>query len=455
MSLADILKKAALLAPDIGNNLAGGETPVPRQVIQTPDPVPPPVPQRVAAGDMTPLPAQLLQATEAPPTAQSDGGQNALGALGAGLVQAQRRNVPYEELSAPERINEDTKRLAELQQTRLPEDRSIKARLLRGIGEGLRAWSQSGGEGGLGGALGSVLGGGVINTVSPKLDSKMRTRNELQQIGERLKNNIALQDKQIEQDYKKAQTANIYEDNEDTREWRKSQLEERKTARTERTKAQALTKLFSGQYFDPANVAHRELALAAGLNPAEMSKIDLRNPVLKQIGDATFKYNRETGEFEESNLPKDGSKELVDFEVKIPKPNGTFETHKYKVSQEKAASFQTQMRAAGIQADLAEKRLAQQESQFSRKFQLSKEQFDQSKREFERVHSLRERQFNAIQDARAKNNEQEARRLELELDKYDTMLIKMLETAEKARRNNQLDDQQFEELNRYVQSKRP
>lgn len=133
------------------------------------------------------------------------------------------------------------------------------------------------------------------------------------------------------------------------------QLQQQEEIAKDRLRTQALNKVTSLKYYDPKNTAHQKLAETAGLDAEALKGWDDRNPITKIVAGTTYKYNRENGAFEPSNLPVDEAKTVVDYEVEMP--GG--EKRKYRVAQKDAASFSTQMTALGA-------RLEQQESQFQR-----------------------------------------------------------------------------------------
>ncbi len=114
----------------------------------------------------------------------------------------------------------------------------------------------------------------------------------------------------------------------------------------------ALRSLLKLKHVDPTNTAQKALMVQAGLNPDDVKGWDDRNPITKQVNGVTYNLNRETGAYEQTNLPKDEAKTLTTYEVTMP--DNTKRT--YRVSQKDAAGFSTQVTKLGMQIDAANTR---------------------------------------------------------------------------------------------------
>lgn len=291
------------------------------------------------------------------------------------------------------------------------------------------------GKGGLLGAGAEAVKGGTDRNYY----KKYKDSQDLPPIQRNYEQAVVAENNALNQEMKRAQIGDIPINNELKRE----EIEERRASRESRLKNQSLNKLNSVKYYDPANPAHRRLAESAGLNPDELKGWDDRNPVTKQVAGVTYQYNRSTGKFEPSDIPTDESKTLTDYKVQMP--NGEMRT--YKVAQKDAANFATQMYALGA-------RLEQQERQFQQRLKLDQAKFAEAKKQYVEAADLRERQFQALQEARAKNDAQETQRLELAMAESDRKLEAMMNAARKGKTEGELDDDQYNEIESYVNSKR-
>jgi hypothetical protein len=222
---------------------------------------------------------------------------------------------------------------------------------------------------GSGGGIGAAIGGAGAGTIAGVKDRNFNNKwiNALKdsQLKQQYGTLSAIEDDKLAKGMKAAQINNIYTDNETTKqrnmdlaESRRDTIAQRERTASESRKAQARTALYKSQYFDPANPAHRAQAEASGLNPDEMPKVDLRKRDVKTIGDTTFILSPD-GNLEDSGIPKQGNKSLVDFT--IVDPNTGVES-KYTTTSEKAASLKQSFANAGMQIKAASERQASQQS---------------------------------------------------------------------------------------------
>lgn len=174
--------------------------------------------------------------------------------LGTALDQSMRqRVVPYQDLSPDNQIDQDTKRKNELLTAGAQKEPSVWKRLAEGALEGL---AHNNGQGGVGGLIGSAIGGAAIDAASPKIEAQQRTNRELGRVGTRLQNNYALRDKQLDQRIKTAQA--VYAEGRPDLEQQKVDLkskenDERSKANAMRVVASVYNKSPSFDSKDPAN----------------------------------------------------------------------------------------------------------------------------------------------------------------------------------------------------------
>lgn len=152
-------------------------------------------------------------------------------------------------------------------------------------------------------------------------------------------------DTTINRDFRKAQTANIYEDNKRQANVADQQIRDRKRSGWFRT----------NKHFDPSKATEAQVRQLAefGETPDSIGLYDFTKPDRKTVAGATFTWNPNTKTFEDSGLPTDPSKAIVEYEVT---DRATGVKSKYAVTSEKAASLKTQLEAAGMQIDAAKER---------------------------------------------------------------------------------------------------
>ena len=214
-------------------------------------------------------------------------------------------------------------------------DRDKKWSIWDKIGSALIGWA--------GGGLAGGIRGATDRNFMEKLGDENQRARLLPQIAAEQQIEKYNQDRQLQE----ARIQDIPADNE----LKRQQIEAQRSTKKAQIAAQALTRVTGLKYFDPTNTAQRKLAEDAGLNPDDLKGWDDRNPIVKKVGDTSYQYNRETGTFEPSNLPKDEAKTLTSYDVTMP--NG--EKRSFQVPQKDAARFAQQMNIVGAQIASREK----------------------------------------------------------------------------------------------------
>lgn len=281
--------------------------------------------------------------------------------------------------SNPEQIRQQ---IAENDAAPVKRENSLFRRLGNGIWKGIKIWSENGGQGGILGLAGATLTGGIGSAVSPNFEGELNRNDQKQRLLRQLGETQKQQDWQTQHDTEVERIANMRRDDEikreemDTRrEERKRQFDEnlRKTtqAETDRKRANFYRQ---NKYFDPAKATEAQKRQLAefGESPETIGAYDFTKPDRKTVAGVTYQYNPNTKSFEETDLPKDKSKEIVEYEITDP---ATGVTSKYAVSTEKAAGLKTSLIAAGMQINAAN---ARQDKQL----EFSREQLDQRRKEF-------------------------------------------------------------------------
>jgi hypothetical protein len=241
-------------------------------------------------------------------------------------------------------------------------DRSKKWSTMQKIGSFLEGWAY-------GGLPGGIKAGTDRNFFQKQADENQRERL-LPIVGDERARAKYEQDRQLEQ----AKIDDIPADNE----IKKQQMEEQAATAKERQAGIALSRLTKLKYYNPKDAAHVKLAKAAGLDPQDLQGWDDRNPVEKTVAGVSYRLNRDTGDYEPTNLPKDESKTVTTYDVVMP--NG--ERRSFAVTQKDAAGFANQMSKLGVQiaarkelaktniaarSDLQSERLAAQQQQILQK----------------------------------------------------------------------------------------
>lgn len=221
----------------------------------------------------------------------------------------------------------------------------------------------------------------------------------------------ALRDKDLAEEFRKKQMQNMDEDNRRQREYDeanrqyrydklKSDAELKRNAQQD-ANLRAFNRL---KYFDPNNPAHVAQAKAAGMETEKLIGWDDRNPITKMVAGTLYKYNQQTDSFEPTDV-KDQSKGLVDFTV----TDSEGRTHTYKVSEEKAASFENQQSMLGKRVELAKALQATQHaftaSENEKNRNLRRDYINNQKSQFTQLMELR-------RQALINKNEAEVKRLD-------------------------------------------
>jgi len=203
----------------------------------------------------------------------------------------------------------------------------------------------------LGETVGAAVFGGLRGLFTKKEDDirdRKKENDENEKLIERGEKQV---DKEIERGYKQAQTQNIYDDNA----FNKEKLAQKKEADAEKIIETKRKNFYSkNKYFDPATAspAQRRELEGFGETPESVGKYDFSKPDFKQIGGVTYKYNKATGAFEDTNLPKDDAKSIVDYE--ITDADGIKRT--FRTTNERAAGLITSTKNAKMQIEAAELR---------------------------------------------------------------------------------------------------
>lgn len=259
---------------------------------------------------------------------------------GKGVKPSTARQAAFEE--SYKNMTPEQKQDA-LLEDKAPVDHNFGLRLLKGAVRGFA-------RGGLGGAAVGAAGEGFF----PGMNRTMNAAEELPKVNQQVQVNRQRQSDQRAADREQAYADNLKADNQFNQDKLDAQQQ-----------SQGLNRLTKLRYFDPKNPAHQRLAKQAGLDPSELQGWDDRSPVTKQVAGVTYNLNRQTGQYEPTNLPKDETKAVTDYVVTMP--NG--EKRSYKVSQKEAANFSTQMSTLGAKIQ------AQKELQSSsQSFELKKQQ---------------------------------------------------------------------------------
>ncbi len=157
--------------------------------------------------------------------------------------------------------------------------------------------------------------------------------------------------------YRTAQTENLYADNTRLEQERKDRAD--RTAQSEQIRRRANFR--RGHPFFSADKAtesdKRELA-AFGETPESMGTYNFSKPDVHAVGGVTFKLNPNTGSYEDTGIPHDGSKALTEYTVQ----DADGVTYKYTTTNEKAAALKNQLVSAGLQIQAANARQASQQS---------------------------------------------------------------------------------------------
>lgn len=182
--------------------------------------------------------------------------------------------------------------------------------------------------------------------------------DRIRKAGERLAPLEAQQERILGENYKKAQTTNLYEDNDRMERERvdrstkaANDLMERK-----RTNWHKRTPFFDPKKATPSQI--RELA-EFGETPESIGKYDLKDPKTKKIGDTEFKWDRNENAWVEDGLPKDRSEAFVEVTAKDPSSG---KSYTFVTSQEKAAQLMNSRTVAGLQIEAAKDRQLNQQN---------------------------------------------------------------------------------------------
>lgn len=223
------------------------------------------------------------------------------------------------------------------------------------------------------GAAGRGIGGAINPAWDEKADkekARVKFRADYEQYSKDA-------DAEVNRAAKQAQIENMETDNQFQRDKFKSQ-EEQAAEKAKQTSRRDFYR--RNQYFDPTKATEAQIKELAkfGETPFSIGHYDVTKPNVKVMNGVSFVWNPATRSFEESNIPKDASKSIVEYKVKDP---DTDVEYTYATTQEKAASLKTQLLSAGLSIQAASER------------QTSQQQFTQ--KENEKNRAIRTKEFQA------------------------------------------------------------
>jgi len=220
----------------------------------------------------------------------------------------------------------------------------------------------------IGGAGAGAVMGATMNNVDERMVDKMKLAQLLPQYQQAYGMERQKKADDTAEIYKQAQIRNLDDDNKRLGDVAKQTMLDRKRKAWHSTH----------KFFDPAKATVAEKRQLAEFNetPESIGLYDFTKPDRKVVGGVTFAWNPNTKSFEDAGLPKDKSKEIIDYTV-TDKATGVKTT--YSVTSDKAATLKTQLEAAGMQIEAAEKR------------QISQQNFQGQQNEADRV--IRQEQF--------------------------------------------------------------
>lgn len=226
----------------------------------------------------------------------------------------------------------------EIQEWDDPHKHSLLGRLFKGFG---RSWMNATPE--TGGLFG-VIGDTVRSVADPKYYSELENRDRQAPLFRKLAQTQ-------QQEAFDAKQANIYEDNR-----RLAQVADDRKATQNATLLQKKREAWfrTRKFFDPAKAtdADRRQLAEIGETPEGIGKYDFTKPDTKTIAGRMFKYDPNTGAFEDTNI-KDDARAIVEYEIT---DSATGVKHKYATTSERAAALKTQLEAAGMQIEAAKER---------------------------------------------------------------------------------------------------
>jgi len=214
----------------------------------------------------------------------------------------------------------------------------------------------------LGRAIGGAGTGAVMGATMDNVDEKMRDQFKLAKLLPQYKEAYGMERQKIADQtaeaLKTAQIRNYDADNVFQTERLKQQGDIANQTALDRKRN---TWHRTHKFFNPATATAAEKRQLAefGETPESIGLYDFTKPDRKTVAGVTYAWNPNTQSFEDSGLPKDKSKTIVDYTV-TDRATGVKST--YSVSSEKAASLKTQLEAAGMQIEAAKERQASQQA---------------------------------------------------------------------------------------------
>lgn len=199
----------------------------------------------------------------------------------------------------------------------------------------------------VGAALGALTFGGLRGLFTKKEDDVRDQKKQLDQYDKQIERTEKDYDKEVDRNFNRARTQTIYNDDllNQEKHAQKKKDDEEKIVETKRKNFYSKNK-----FFDPekASDAQRRELEGFGETPESVGKYDMSKTDFKQIGGSTYKYNKATGAFEDTNLPKDDPKSFRDYT--ITDAEGIERT--FRTTNERAAGLITSTKNAkmGIEA---------------------------------------------------------------------------------------------------------
>jgi hypothetical protein len=224
-----------------------------------------------------------------------------------------------------------------------PVEHSALKRFLMGAGRGALMGLASGG--GIGGAIGGAAAGSIGEGFFPSVNRKINAQQELGKATNEI--NVKRQDQKVADDaaYRKAQTENIYADNKRLEEEGQERSANRQTQASQRARDSWFR---THKYFDPEKATEADKTALAqfGETPESVGKYDHTNAKVRVSGGVQFQFDPITRTWNDTGIPPDKSKGVVDISVVDPT---TGEESTYSTTSDKAASIKAGLAKTGMQ----------------------------------------------------------------------------------------------------------
>ncbi len=208
------------------------------------------------------------------------------------------------------------------------------------------------------GRASGAIGRGIGGTINPDWDENREKDQKLQELDEadeRIKKAALLESQLATQETNRK---NVETDNALNAQKEASKLEDKEIERRRKSRNDFHR---NNKYFDPATATEAQKRQLAefGETPESVGKYDFTNPKEKTVAGISYLFNPLTKSWDESNLPKDGSKAIVEYAVTDP---DTGVEYKYATTSEKAASLRNSLISAGLQIKAANERQTSQQN---------------------------------------------------------------------------------------------